>query len=78
MNSASAADSVLSILKERDIIAKRDVIQSALDESSAGLENLEWVSKHLRPETLLSKEELALCVNASLVMVESQDANCRV
>lgn len=60
MESDSTADSVLAILKERDIHARREVIQSALDESSTGLENLEWVSKHLRPETLLSKEELNL------------------
>ncbi|KAJ5232751.1 hypothetical protein N7468_005707 [Penicillium chermesinum] len=60
MEPSSAVDSVVSILKERDIHAKRETIQSALDESPEGLENLEWVSKHLRPETLLSKEELTL------------------
>ncbi|KAJ6172411.1 hypothetical protein N7470_001478 [Penicillium chermesinum] len=51
MEPSSAVDSVVSILKERDIHAKRETIQSALDESPEGLENLEWVSKHLRPET---------------------------
>ncbi|KAJ5295210.1 hypothetical protein N7508_010031 [Penicillium antarcticum] len=53
----SLTDSILSILKERDILAKRDAIESAFGGASA---NTEWALKHLRPETLLSKEELAL------------------
>ncbi|KAJ6103237.1 hypothetical protein N7486_005664 [Penicillium sp. IBT 16267x] len=53
-------DEIVSILKERDVLVKRDVIESALEDPATGPENAEWVSKHLRPETLLSKEELSL------------------
>ncbi|KAJ5660252.1 hypothetical protein N7507_006703 [Penicillium longicatenatum] len=56
----TSLDEVLSIHKERDIPIKRDVIESALEDPAAGLGNAEWVSKHLRPKTLLSKEELSL------------------
>lgn len=54
------ADKVLSILKERNLIAKKDAIESALEDSGTGHKNVEWVSRHLQPETLLSKEELNL------------------
>ncbi|CAG7956276.1 unnamed protein product [Penicillium salamii] len=47
---------VLSILKDRDIPHKRDVILSAFEDPR----NAEWASTYLRPETLLSKDELAL------------------
>ncbi|CAG8066768.1 unnamed protein product [Penicillium olsonii] len=47
---------VLSILKDRDIPHKRDVIISAFEDPR----NAEWASTHLRPETLLSKDELTL------------------
>jgi hypothetical protein len=53
----SLAQNIVSILKERDIPAKRDAIESAFD-GAAG--DTEWAMKHLRPDTLLSKEELAL------------------
>jgi hypothetical protein len=53
---ATLTDQVLSILKDRDIPITRDVIDSAFEDSR----NVEWASKHLRPDTLLSKEELAL------------------
>ncbi|KAJ5898588.1 hypothetical protein N7504_008876 [Penicillium tannophilum] len=56
----TSVDGILSILKERDILVKRDVIESALEDPATGPENAEWVFKHLRPETLLSKEELSL------------------
>lgn len=58
----TSVDGILSILKERDILVKRDVIESALEDPATGPENAEWVFKHLRPETLLSKEELSLYV----------------
>lgn len=63
MDSGSFTDEVLSILKERDLLAKRDVIESALRDSAAGPKNAEWVSRHLGPETLLSREELTLYVS---------------
>ncbi|KAJ5770746.1 uncharacterized protein N7511_002797 [Penicillium nucicola] len=53
----SLADSILFILKERDIPAKRDAIETAFDGDSA---DTEWAVKYLRPDTLLSKEELTL------------------
>lgn len=55
-------DGILSILKERDILVRRDVIESALEDPATGSESAEWIFKHLRPETLLSKEELSLYV----------------
>ncbi|KAJ5918987.1 hypothetical protein N7466_009930 [Penicillium verhagenii] len=62
MEVASTADRIISIMKERDILIKRDIIGSALEDLSTGLgsENAEWVSKYLRQETLLSKEELSV------------------
>jgi hypothetical protein len=54
------ADKVLSILQERNLMAKKDAIESALKDSETGHKNVEWVSSHLQPETLLSKEELNL------------------
>ncbi|KAJ5674888.1 uncharacterized protein N7477_004822 [Penicillium maclennaniae] len=53
-------DQILSILKERNLIAKKDVIESALGDPTTGRNNAEWVSRHLQPETLLSREELHL------------------
>lgn len=58
----TSIDEILSILKERDILIRRDVIESALEDPVTGPGNAEWVSRHLRPETLLSKEELSLYV----------------
>ncbi|KAJ5348366.1 uncharacterized protein N7506_001619 [Penicillium brevicompactum] len=48
--------SVSSILRDRDIPHRRDVIDSAFQDPR----NAEWASTHLRPDTLLSKDELAL------------------
>ncbi|KAJ6006540.1 hypothetical protein N7451_004484 [Penicillium sp. IBT 35674x] len=56
----TGVDEILSIFKEREIPVKRDGIESALEDPSTGPGNAEWVFKHLRPETLLSKEELSL------------------
>ncbi|KAJ5286940.1 hypothetical protein N7478_002626 [Penicillium angulare] len=60
MDSTTNADTILAILKERDTLVKRDVIESALGDSTVGPKNAEWAAKHLRSETLLSKEELSL------------------
>ncbi|KAJ5750879.1 hypothetical protein N7533_007907 [Penicillium manginii] len=54
------ADTVHSHFKERDLPVKRDAIISALEDHATGKENAQWVSKHLHPDTLLSREELAL------------------
>lgn len=55
---------ILSILKDRDIPYKRGEIESAFETPR----NVEWASKHLRPDTLLSKDELALyALNKSLI-----------
>ncbi|KAJ6015029.1 hypothetical protein N7540_009620 [Penicillium herquei] len=60
MDSTGITEEFLAILKERDILIKRDAIESALSDPKTARENAEWLSKHLRPETLLSKEELSL------------------
>ncbi|KAJ5117065.1 hypothetical protein N7448_004014 [Penicillium atrosanguineum] len=60
MGSGISADKILSILKERQLIAKKDAIESALEDPATGYNNAEWVSRHLQPETLLSREELHL------------------
>jgi hypothetical protein len=57
-------DKLISILKDRDIPVKQDVVESFEDDR-----NVQWASKHLRPDTLLSKDELALYVS----VVQSQD-----
>lgn len=51
-------DKLISILKVRNIPVKREVIESALEDDR----NAQWASTHLRPDTLLSKDELALYV----------------
>lgn len=56
-------DNLISILKDRGIPVK-EVIESFEDNR-----NTQWASKHLRPDTLLSKDELALYVSS----VQSQD-----
>ncbi|KAJ5888797.1 hypothetical protein N7495_008838 [Penicillium taxi] len=60
MEPSILTDELISTLKERDILVQRDVIASALEDSVTAPNNAEWISKHLRPETLLSKEELIL------------------
>lgn len=55
----TVTDKLISILKVRDIPAKREVIESAFKDDR----NAQWASKHLRPDTLLSKDELALYVS---------------
>jgi hypothetical protein len=60
MDSGILTDKVLSILKERNLITKKDAIESALEDPATGHKNVEWVSRHLQPETLLSREELYL------------------
>lgn len=54
------AEEVYAVFNERGIAVQRDAIASALEDPVAGCENAEWLSKHLHPETLLSREELAL------------------
>lgn len=60
MRTDTLADKILATLKERDLLAKRDVVESALKDPTTGQETEEWVSKHLNPSTLLSREELVL------------------
>lgn len=60
MRTNALADEILATLKERDLVAKRDVIESALKDPATGQETEEWVSKHLNPSTLLSREEIVL------------------
>ncbi|KAJ5228720.1 hypothetical protein N7489_009428 [Penicillium chrysogenum] len=48
-------DKLISILKDRDLPVKQEVVESFEDDR-----NVQWASKHLRPDTLLSKDELAL------------------
>ncbi|OQE13929.1 hypothetical protein PENFLA_c042G03089 [Penicillium flavigenum] len=48
-------DKLISILKDRDLPVKQEVVESFEDDR-----NVQWASKHLRLDTLLSKDELAL------------------
>jgi hypothetical protein len=48
----------ISILKDRAIPVEQEVIVSVFDDRNA-----QWASEHLRPDTLLSKDELALYVS---------------
>jgi hypothetical protein len=60
------ADTVCSLFKERDLPMRRDAIVSALEDTASstttgpGPNNAQWASTHLHPDTLLSREELAL------------------
>jgi hypothetical protein len=62
-------DRVKSILKDRDLPAK-DVIESALEDPR----NAGWASKYLRPDTLLSKEELALYASIAHLSIPLQNS----
>ncbi|OQE42215.1 hypothetical protein PENCOP_c004G07044 [Penicillium coprophilum] len=52
----TVTNKLISILKDRDISAKQEAIVSAFKDDR----NTHWASKYLRPDTLLSKDELAL------------------
>lgn len=67
MQTDTLTDRILATLKERDLLAKRDVIESALADPATE----EWVSKHLNPSTLLSREELVLYVSQLDCLIES-------
>lgn len=60
--SDTLTDVVISTLKQRDLLVKRDVIASAFSDPATSHLNAEWVSKHLRADSLLSREELTLQV----------------
>jgi hypothetical protein len=63
MQTDTLTDEILATLKARDLLAKRDVIESALTDPATGQQTEEWISKHLNPSTLLSREELVLYVS---------------
>lgn len=54
-------DTILSKFKERDLPVDYDSIISALEDPVTGSENAEWLTQHLHPDTLLSREEFTLC-----------------
>ncbi|KAL1967782.1 hypothetical protein VTN77DRAFT_2471 [Rasamsonia byssochlamydoides] len=57
----SPQERYISALRERNIPFRREDIESALSaESKTGRENAQWVTDHLGPETLLSREEATL------------------
>ncbi|OQE19131.1 hypothetical protein PENSTE_c016G09012 [Penicillium steckii] len=53
-------DTILSKFKERDLPVDYDSIISALEDPVTGSENAEWLTQHLHPDTLLSREEFTL------------------
>jgi hypothetical protein len=53
-------DVVIAAFKERGLSVKPDAIESALRDDP---NHAEWVSTHLRPDTLLSREELTMQVS---------------
>ncbi|PKY05321.1 hypothetical protein P168DRAFT_268499 [Aspergillus campestris IBT 28561] len=59
-SSTDPATTVISLLKDRNIRAGRDDIESAFNDATTHLESVKWVEEHLSPDTLLSQEELAL------------------
>ncbi|KAJ5122880.1 hypothetical protein N7526_009817 [Penicillium atrosanguineum] len=67
MGSGISADKILSILKERQLIAKKDAIESALEDPATGYNNAEWVSRHLQPETLPLQRGTALLESMGLL-----------
>lgn len=58
--SESPVDLLLLAFKERDILTKRDDIQSAFQGSNQNDRSSRWLSEHLQYDTLLSKEEFCL------------------
>lgn len=71
MDSPEVVDAVISAFKDRNLLIKRDAIESALTEAA----HVEWVSKHLRPDTLLSREELNLHVSQHWIDMKGSAAN---
>jgi hypothetical protein len=51
---------VISALKDRNIIPKRDEIAAAFQDDPESVNHTKWVQEHLKPDTLLSQEELTL------------------
>lgn len=64
----SPTDVVIAAFKERGLSVKPDVIESALRDNP---KQAEWVSTHLRPDTLLSREELTVQVSPTQLSVTS-------
>ncbi|KAL1852940.1 hypothetical protein Plec18170_005522 [Paecilomyces lecythidis] len=58
--SKSPAEQVIAAFRERDIPFRKEIIESAFANESDGPANSAWVSNHLCPDTLLSKEEINL------------------
>lgn len=56
MNDRSALETILNVLRERDIAFDKDVIVSELRKDSVR----DWIDEYLGEETLLTKEELVL------------------
>ncbi|KAH2654905.1 hypothetical protein KXV79_007636 [Aspergillus fumigatus] len=55
------ADRVIGALKDRKLPINRHEIESALiDIDNKNVESIQWLEEHLRPDTLLSQEELTL------------------
>jgi hypothetical protein len=59
-------DYLLRILEDRDINLGRDDIQWAFESSKTKGDASAWVEEYLKPATLLSREELELCVEMLL------------
>lgn len=58
--SKSPAEQVIAAFRERDISFRKEIIESVFDNEPDGPANATWVSNYLRPDTLLSKEEINL------------------
>jgi hypothetical protein len=70
----SPAGLVLSALKDSNIPAKRNEVQSAFHGPDRDA-NAKWVSEHLRDHTLLSKDELTLYAILLILEVRNTDTD---
>lgn len=66
-NTKPPQEKVIQAFKDRNLPFKREDIEGAFKDPSAGPNNARWVQEHLGPDTLLSKEETTLSVNPSSV-----------
>ena len=51
---------LLNVLRDRDIAVDRNALEAAYNDPESQEIIQEWISEYLTPETLLTKDELAL------------------
>lgn len=60
-------EDLANLLRDRDVPYDRDALKSACKDPESQTAIREWMDEYLTPETLLTKDEVAVYVSLSLV-----------